>query len=39
MGKNLVESHLSETPTETTSDSEDDQINDSEQSDTELDWH
>ena len=35
--KNLVESHLSETPTETTSDSEDDQINDSEQSDTELD--
>jgi hypothetical protein len=35
--KNLIESHLSETPTETTSDSEDDQINDSEQSDTELD--
>jgi hypothetical protein len=35
--KNLIESHLSETPTETTSDSEDDQINDNEQSDTEPD--
>jgi hypothetical protein len=32
---NLIESHLAETPTETTSDSEDDQINDNEQSDTE----
>jgi hypothetical protein len=35
--KNLIESHLAETPTETTSDSEDDQINDNEQSDTESD--
>ena len=35
--KNLIESHLSETSTETTSDSEDDQINDNEQSDTEPD--
>ena len=35
--KNLIKSHLSETPTETTSDSEADQINDNEQSDTEPD--
>jgi hypothetical protein len=35
--KNLIESHLAETPTETTSDSEDDQINDNEQSDSEPD--
>jgi hypothetical protein len=35
--KNLIDSHLAETPTETTSDSEDDQINDNEQSDTEPD--
>jgi hypothetical protein len=34
---NLIESHLAEAPTETTSDSEDDQINDNEQSDTEHD--
>ena len=35
--KNLIDSHLAETPTETTSDSKDDQINDNEQSDTEPD--
>ena len=35
--KTLFESHLAETPTETTSDTEDDQINDNEQSDTEPD--
>ena len=35
--KNLIDSHLAETPTETTSDSEDDHINDNEQSDTEPD--
>jgi hypothetical protein len=35
--KNLIESHLAETPTETTSDSENDQINDNEQFDTEPD--
>jgi hypothetical protein len=34
---NLIESHLAEAPTETTSDSEDDQINDNEQSDTDPD--
>ena len=35
--KNLIESHLAKTPTETTNDSEDDQINDTRQSDTEPD--
>ena len=33
--KNLIKSHLAEIPTKTTSDSEDVQINDNEQSDTE----